>query len=176
MSNPVSERTRQRRRILRAAAGVPVVFTLPSGAVLASTSIMCAENSADEFLLAGQKPKVFESAPDMWMRVRVPKLLMFPEGVGGGNGNDAGRVPGFNYPPGTLSYYKVENDVAVEFTPNQNGANQPDTTEEYYFILANNDGLTGEIALSIADVDNPIAGHSCWNSLKGTSFNSNVII
>lgn len=49
MSMTPSERTRQRRRLLKAATGVPVIFVLPTGAALANSSVdACVQRGLDQ--------------------------------------------------------------------------------------------------------------------------------
>src|SRR5690606_20563225 len=69
MTQSKSERTEQRRRILRAAASAPVILTLPSGAALAATSVTCAQKSQE--LAQTSPPAGVASAPDTWMRFEV---------------------------------------------------------------------------------------------------------
>ncbi len=176
MSNePVSERTRQRRRILRAVAGTPIVLTLPSGAALAAGSLTCdvkSFNAFDPDVVTGFPTD--SGDPSSWMRYKLPKLLMLPDGQGGGNGSN-GRVPGFAL---NGTYYKVEDDVAIEFVPNMNGANGPTSTGEFYYGLVDYNAGSPVLVLDKTTENgiNPIAGASCWNSLTGDQLTSNIII
>ena len=63
-----SEQRSRRRRILKAAASAPVVFTLPSGAALAAGSLTCAEKSANLAVSGAVPVPGVTLAPDIWMR------------------------------------------------------------------------------------------------------------
>ncbi|MGL1832473.1 hypothetical protein ACKVEX_02585 [Rhodocyclaceae bacterium SMB388] len=173
MSNPISERTRQRRRILRVAAGAPIVLTLPSGAALAAASVGCDVKSLNNFNpnnVEGFAPVSGDKSS--WMRIELPKLLM-REGNDGGGPSATGRVPGFLF---NGTYYKVENDAATVFEPNQSGGNAPTATDEFYYALVDYQDGVGFLTLDKNDGNvNPIAGVSCWNSLTGAQLQDNVI-
>jgi hypothetical protein len=48
MSSSISEQTKQRRRILKAAVGAPVIYTLSSGAALAAaSSVSCLDRAGN---------------------------------------------------------------------------------------------------------------------------------
>lgn len=90
MSRVVSEKTEQRRRILRAATAAPVVLTLPSGAALANSSLMCDQNSQARFNWEKGGINNFNTSPDDWMRIKLPEYDIVI------NSGDA-PVKGFQY-------------------------------------------------------------------------------
>ena len=84
MSSPLSERTKQRRRLLKAVAGVPAIVVLPAGAQTAASSVTCVRKGLD----ANTPPRPAEtvSATDQWVRQQVPgsnppeyKLVLDPD-------------------------------------------------------------------------------------------------
>ena len=65
MSSPLSERTKQRRRLLKAAAGIPAIVVLPVGAQTAAGSLTC----VDKGRLENPDPPVdIVATPDVWVR------------------------------------------------------------------------------------------------------------
>lgn len=166
------ERTQQRRRLLRAAASAPVVFTLPTGAVLAATSLSCADKSAERFLSEGA-PGVTTS-PDSWMRFQVPALKIKPQGSGS-------HVSGFEL---NGVYYQPNADGTVAEITNTNGTPTPIAGSNYlllvdYSTYSSTYSSTSSAHLYVypgqTPVSNPIAGASCWSSLTGVLLTTNVI-
>ncbi|MBE2259250.1 MAG: hypothetical protein H6942_14890 [Candidatus Accumulibacter sp.] len=70
MSTTQSERTRQRRRLLKNAAAVPAIFVLPTGAALANTSANACVEKGLRLNNFQPIPRVTDQ-PDQW--VRQPK-------------------------------------------------------------------------------------------------------
>ena len=161
------ERTQQRRRLLRAAASAPVVFTLPTGAVLAATSLSCADRSEARFLSEGA-PGVTTS-PDSWMRFQVQALSIKPQG-------DGPHVSGFEF---NGAYYQPNPDGTVAQITNTNGT--PKQIEGNYLLLVDYSTYSSTSSPHLyvypgqTPVSNPIAGASCWSSLTGVLLTTNVI-
>lgn len=162
------ERTQQRRRLLRAAASAPVVFTLPTGAVLAATSLSCADQSAERFLSEGA-PGVTTS-PDSWMRFQVQALSIKPQGGGP-------HVSGFEF---NGAYYQPNADGTVVQITNTNGTPTQIAGSNYHLLVDYSTySSTSSPHLYVypgqAPVSNPIAGASCWSSLTGVLLTTNII-
>ena len=164
MASTDSEKNIKRRRILKAAASAPVVFTLPTGAALAATSLTCADKSAERASL--ELPAGVTSAPDSWMRFSLPGFRINQPG---------GQFQGFNL-GGT--WYAVNADGTVTpVTPN----GTPQSNGLTYYALVDYDAYSSGQAASMyvyhggTGVVSPIAGASCWNSLTGSALSSNVI-
>lgn len=170
MSSSQSERRERRRRILKGAAGVPVVLTLPSGAAIAATSVNCDANSQTIFRAEGADG--FPTAPDSWMRVRLPKYKIRLQQGG------STRVDGFRFDSGTATrWFRIEGDQAIEVTYDIHKQHLPEEVAgEYYYGLVDYQNGIGELLLNQDDPGiMPIAGCSCWNSLTGSTLTSNVI-
>ena len=82
MSSPLSERTKQRRRLLKAVAGVPAMIVLQAGAQTAASSITCVQKGLD----SNPSPADTVTATDQWVRQEVPgsnppeyKLVLDPD-------------------------------------------------------------------------------------------------
>ena len=67
MSSPLSDRTKQRRRLLKAVAGVPAIVVLPAGAQSAAASVTCITRGVDN----NPAPMDPVDAPDIWVREKV---------------------------------------------------------------------------------------------------------
>ncbi len=162
MSKAVSEKNEQRRRILRAATAAPIVLTLPSGAALANTSLMCDQNSKARFDWEKNSINTFSPAADDWMRVKLQEYQIVV--VSG----DA-PVIGFQY---NGQWYKVESDVAMLIgTPDE-----ATLTGNSIYGLADYNGGNPVVLLDKNSAVSPIAGASCWNSLTGSNHASNVLL
>lgn len=170
MSNPVSERTKQRRRILRAAAGGPIVLTLPSGAAFAATSLSCQVKSA--VMAFDESTAGAVTSADKWVRFEVAAYRINQSG---------GPVDGFKLLfDGNDDWYRVhDNGTVSSVTPNGN----PSATGGYFYLLVDYDayisnGSDPRMFVYRGDpIANPIAGTSCWNSISSTAdeLSSNVI-
>ena len=163
MASTDSEKNIKRRRILKAAASAPVVFTLPMGTALAANSISCAVKSADR--AANETVAGVTTAPDAWMRFSLPGFTINQSG---------GPVSGFNFDG---RWFRVNGDGSVTVvtpngTPRANGVT-------YYALVDYEAYSLGQPASMYVytgtPIDNPIAGASCWNSLEGTALTGNVI-
>jgi hypothetical protein len=166
MSSSKADRARQRRRILQAAVGAPVVLTLPSGAVLAAGSLSCAEKSQER--AATELPAGLTTVPgDTWMRYRLQKYT----------------GAGLNYVVlDTSNWYLV--DEATGAATALSAAPSPLPTavaDTYYYALVNFETYSDtapemlKIYPGTSPVSSPIAGESCWNSLMGTALGSNIL-
>ncbi len=160
-----SEQKHRRRRILKAAASAPVVFTLPSGAALAAASLTCAEKSA-ELAGSGAEPVPgVTTAPDNWMRFSLQGYTINQSG---------GQLQGF-----TLggNWYAVNADgTVVAVVPNGN----PNANGTTYYALVDYESYAAGNAQTMyvylgTPIGSPIAGASCWNSLTGATLTANVI-
>ena len=169
MASTDSEKNIKRRRILKAAASAPVVFTLPTGAALAATSISCAVKSTNRATSTTETVFGVTTEPDDWMRFSLPGVRI----------NQSGRldkVNGFNL-GGTL--YAVNADGTV--TPVTAAVGLPQPNGLTYYALVDYDAYSSGQAASMyvyhggTGVVSPIAGASCWNSLEGTALTDNVI-
>lgn len=160
----------RRRKILKAAAGAPVVFTLPTGAALAAGSLGCDVKSQNR-ATTEQPTGVISStsgtaAADDWMRYKLDGLNITL--------TDDTVVQGFML---DNSYYKVLADGTVELISTFKSAT-PSTA--IYSALVDYDSFKAGNSASMyvyhGDlVASPIAGCSCWNSLNGDSLISNII-
>ena len=77
MSSSLSERTKQRRRLLKAVAGVPAIVVLPAGAQTAATSLTCVDKGVANNPLPPTDPATGQylttTGPDpVWVRERLP--------------------------------------------------------------------------------------------------------
>lgn len=161
MSSPNPDRTQQRRRLLKTAASVPVVLTLPSGAALAAASGMCVENGLTGFTSDVQRVAV---ATDSFVRISLQKYTIKPM-----TGPD---VQGFTY---NSRWYQVTDGLASEVFPKVNGTGPMVSPVEgqFYYALAGYDPSPGGGLTGTPIIDNslngtqPVAGGSCWTSLTG---------
>ena len=163
----------RRRKILKAAAGAPVVFTLSTGAALAAGSLGCDVKSANR--AATETPPVpgvltsDTSTPslDDWMRFSLEGYEL----------NRAGgpKVDGFLLGG---KAYQVNTDGTVTELLDYNGNSKLNgktyTAIVDYSSYAAGDAESMYVYHGVA-VANPIAGASCWNSLNATSLISNII-
>ena len=148
----------QRRALVKAVAAAPVVFTLPSGAALATTSLTCADKSKLQAVPAPANIKTNET--DKWVRYRVQKKKFKVAGSG-----PSSFLFGFEL-NGTLYYgngAQVTGTVTDLTTVNG----------QYYYLLLDYDAYkNGSSVIASAypadnSISNPIAGGSCWASLTG---------
>ena len=177
-----SDKKNQRRRdILKAAAGVPAVFTLPTGAALATTSVTC--------VVKGNTlttPSVVTTSPDTWIRFSVAAISFVRA-----NGN---RVFGFKISNGGSghNYFKVNGTAIPQVNPHGTPTEQAVPGVTNYFLLVDSQDYsdaateTKYIFLGTNNVSGtsniaqPIAGASCWNSVIASpgnikSLTSNLI-
>jgi hypothetical protein len=156
MADVQSELRERRRRLLRAAVGVPAVFTLPSGAALAAASLTCVDRSAESFLQ--RQPPLISTSTDGWVRIKLQKYTIK---VTGGQkiyncfqyGNQWYSLPGMdagNYDPQAVSNMVV-------WSKKKDG--------EFFYGLVNYP--EGSLIVSQGGTINPVAGASCWCSLNG---------
>lgn len=166
------ERVKQRRRVLQAAVGAPVIFTLPSGAALAAASLSCQDKSAQ--LRTSQGAAGVTSATDTWIRYRLPQYSFKAKNLS--THQSLGTVNGFTF---NSKWYIVQNGDAVEVELNGNGSYTA-TGSNYYALVdyskySPTANPTSYVYPSATPVASPVAGASCWNSLLATSLTANVI-
>lgn len=158
MSAPDNTSHEKRRRLIKAAAAAPVVFTLPSGAALAATSSpTCDAKSLTRFNTSSVDAVVSEPG-DGWVRGQFQSWTFRIK-------NQNSNSIGFNH---LGNWYLVSNGSAslVRTEVQTNGTNAPKERQgEYHYVLLNYPDQTNLI-LSASQLDRaPIAGASCWNSL-----------
>jgi hypothetical protein len=161
MSSSNATRTEQRRRILRATVGVPVVYTLSSGAALAQGSLSCAEKSLT--LYQELQSPLFNPVNDQFLRVAL-STFSFKIANPSGSGNI--DVIGFQYPAGTGPWYYIENNQAFAADPKT----PPKATNNVVYGMLNYRDINGVRTLTLeptilASEINPLAGASCATSL-----------
>lgn len=174
MSTSDSDKQKQRRRnILKAATAVPAIFTLPTGAALAQTSLTCVDKSK---VLASQNPPMgATTAADTWVRYSVEKYKI--------QLNNNSKVYGFTL---NNQWYAVTGEANAitnvtltrdtTFTPllktgkyfllvdQSKYQNQPNSPQSFVFLGSEN------------QVTSPVAGNSCWNSVTpNNQINSTVL-
>jgi hypothetical protein len=174
MTHSQSEQQKRRRRgILKAAAGAPVIFTLPAGAQVAAGSLTCIDKQNVLPI-----PEGALSTPDTWIRYRVERV-----------------TAQFTNPDATYDtafllddiWYKVDGNKVSKITGTlqQNSSNPSSvSTPQYYFLLVDQSKYystttdkSSYVYLGQA-IATPVAGTSCWNSITpGTDndINSNVL-
>lgn len=179
MSTSDSDKQKQRRRnILKAATAVPAIFTLPTGAALAQTSLTCVDKSK---VLAAQNPPMgATTAADTWVRFSVAKYKIKLQdsskvfaftlnsqwySVTGATNAIANvtltRDPTYDPRPQTGGYFLLVDQSKYQ--------NQPNSPQSFVFLGSEN------------QVTSPVAGNSCWNSvtpsnqINSTVLNSTVI-
>ncbi|WP_345794497.1 hypothetical protein AAG895_05330 [Thauera sp. JM12B12] len=158
MSAPDNTSHEKRRRLIKAAAAAPVVFTLPSGAALAATSSpTCDAKSLTRFNTSSVDAVVSEPG-DGWVRGRFQSWTFRIK-------SENSSSIGFKH---LGNWYVVSNGSASlvlgeVFT---NGSNAPsERLDQYHYVLLNYPDQTSLVFnASQADIA-PIAGASCWNSL-----------
>jgi hypothetical protein len=165
MSSSNATRAEQRRRILRAAVGVPVVYTLSSGAALAQGSLSCAEKSLT--LYQEQQPALFAATDDEFLRVALPTFSFKIANPSGPGNLD---VIGFQYPAGTWYYIDIQGNQAFAAVPRTTP--KPITNGVVHGLLHYQD-ISGVRTLTLvptilASEINPLAGASCATSLGVT--------
>jgi len=163
-SEPATKPTRQelRRRILRAAAGAPVILTLPSGKALAGSSSCFGK--ADPALDPPEPLKTSEPTdPSDWVYTPVKKLRFTP-GNSENNYWEGYQLDGRYYrvacDGNTACDIRFENAVPDNYTGGPTG--------ECYWLLAEYPSGT-PIPHTTEDFNDYtiIKGDSCWNSLDG---------
>lgn len=172
MSSSQSDRARQRRRIIQAAVGAPVVFTLPSGAALAAASLTCDDKSnlIRNTGIGGTDTALgVEAAPDGWVRYRLQVYEINPSGSGG-------KTNGITFdanPSSSSIWYTVNLSTGAATQVTVNGS--PSLISGlYYYALVDYSAYPSSTASAYvypahAPVGSPIAGGSCWTSLLPTS-------
>lgn len=177
--DPADARREARRRILRAAVGAPVVFTLPSGAALAATSSQCEANAQEmAFTQSASMPDQVTGSPDGWLRYSVQKYLIPQSGA-----NVYGFVLIDRY--NQEAWYKVEGGAAIPVTlmPGSGAGNKPSAVAgQYYYLLVNYEKFQQSSDPAVfADPQetnySPMSG-SCWTSISAgnVSLSSDVTI
>ncbi len=158
-----SSRQETRRRILRAAAGAPVVFTLPSGTALAATSLWCLENSMERASREAFPATVMHEQPNPgdWVRVAVPKLRFQ-------KGGSENIIEGYMI---DYTWHQVAGEAVVD--PESAPWQSRNPTGEYYYLLV--DYSSGNPIPHGSSQGTPIHGTSCWTSLAGLGFPSATI-
>ncbi len=180
MSHIRSEQEKQRRRnIIKGAAGVPLIFTLPNGAALAATSLTCKNKS--QLAATNENPKggVVSAGtnPDKWVRFKTPAYGFKINGT---------NLTGFKLTvSGIDKWYSVALSGAVALvTPPTNGANAPTLISgSFCYLMVDYDKYYNGTSLGPQDfiylgsaLVAPIAGSSCWNSLSGTTNSTGNLI
>ena len=197
MTQSKSERTEQRRRILRAAASAPVILTLPSGAALAATSVTCAQKSQE--LAQTSPPAGVASAPDTWMRFEVDvysfngsvtatSTSAFLDASATSTTATAGSTPQAQkelYFTLGSQWYRVLADGTAEpvalSAANNKSLGDLGASEGKRFVLVDYAAYQAGVSQTLyvyptsSPVINPISGVSCWNSLTGANLTSTVI-
>ncbi|NLF54574.1 MAG: hypothetical protein GX576_09335 [Thauera phenolivorans] len=198
MTQSKSERTEQRRRILRAAASAPVILTLPSGAALAATSVTCAQKSQE--LAQNSPPAGVAAAPDNWMRFKVDvysftgsvsatSTSAFLDASATGSADAvASAAPAAQkelYFTLSSQWYRVLADGTADPVALSAANNKPigelAKPEGERFVLVDYAAYQAGISQTLyvyptsSPVINPISGASCWNSLTGATLTSTVI-
>ena len=163
-----SPRQLARRRILKAAAGAPVVLTVNAGSAQANGSLGCVNDSIDR---ANEvfPATVEETAPDRgdWVRVQVMRRRYEHNGF---NGNGK-YTEGYRIPDTDLGkWYRVsgkgDDDVQVEPHGVESWAEV--VTTDHYYLLA--DYPSGNPIAGGSSTGTPIAGGSCWASMAVLGF------
>jgi hypothetical protein len=186
MSVSKSDRTEQRRRILRGAVSAPVIFTLPSGAALAQVSTSCAAKSQE--LAATENPLGIATGLDKWMRFEVEaysfngsvKVSGFLDATTAGSGTTPANKNDRYFQLNGLWYrYNVADGTAMAVTlstPTPSGTPVgPLYVLVDYAAYSAGTNPTMYVYPARTPVINPIAGASCWNSLTGASLTETVI-
>jgi hypothetical protein len=161
MSSPEQDRAAHRRRLIKAAVGAPVVFTLPSGAALAAASISCVDKPAATEAFSTQPMQTFSSTPsDTWVRFKLDKYSIPVKTAGKKGGSAWTSVNGFKQGE---QWYQVSADgsSAVPVIPGK--APTPVLNESYYGLVEYQDG---SIMLAL-NQDNGVAAisQSCLLSI-----------
>lgn len=174
MSTSDSDKQKQRRRnILKAATAVPAIFTLPTGAALAQTSLTCVDKS--KAFAAQTPPMGVTTAADTWVRFSVAKYKIKLK--------DSSKVLGFSLNNQWYSVTGAANTIAnvslnrdTTYTPVlQTGGyfllvdqskyqNQPNSPQSFVFLGSEN------------QVTSPVAGNSCWNSVTPNKQISSTVL
>lgn len=152
MSAQQLERMARRRRLLKAAAGVPAAYTLTSGVALAaSSSLACIARGAADPATTPLNPPLLSTAPDSWVRARFQVY----------------RWGSNRYIQVNNIWYQLNSDgTATAASPNLN-AIAPVSGEYRYALMDYNTGTVG-IYPEDAVMSQPVAYASCWNSITGT--------
>ena len=169
VSSLQTDRKRERRRVLQAAVGLPVVFTLPSGAALAAVSVSC-DVKGKGIYNPSSVPGV-ASTTDTWMRYRLPQYSIVVSTAGADQTVFGILLNG--------TYYQVNANGSAQSVTPKDGTTPAQTGTDYFSLVdysryPSNDPAS-YIYPGVTTIDTPIAGSSCWNSLLSTSLNSNVI-
>lgn len=168
--SPSEEQKKQRRRgILKAVAGAPVLFTLPTGAAVAAVSITCKDKSA---ALANNNPPpgalASAAGTDKWVRYRVENLTIQTNGNQGATFSNAFKLGGIWYQVIGNTVSNIPGNVP----PGQNGTSF--NPKRYYYLLVDHTKYLNSTTTSPQSfvylgstqlVTAPIAGGSCWNSI-----------
>ena len=168
MSNSNSDKQKQRRRnILKAATGVPVIFTLPTGAALANTSLTCVDKSKT---LANQSPPAgLKTETDTWVRLSVPiyKIRL--------NKPDSTTEEVFAFTLNSQWYRVTAPSTVTNVTSTRDSSyTQVQQTGNYYLLVDQQKYKTSSptspqnyVFLGSENaVTSPVSGGSCWNSIN----------
>lgn len=173
MSTSDSDKQKQRRRnILKAATVAPAVFTLPTGAALAQTSLTCVDKS--KAFAAQTPPMGATTAADTWVRYSVAKYRVKPQ--------NSGKVFGFSL---NSQWYSVTgvNNAIMSITLDTNQAPELQAGQ-YYFLLVDhskyqnlpNSPQSFVFLGSANQVTSPVAGSSCWNSVTPNKLINSTVL
>ena len=170
MSDADNSHSEGRRRLIKSAAAAPIVFTLPTGSVLAATSISCHTKGLARFetttpaVVAGD----VNYTTDGWVRTRLQSYNFRVSGDTGSTRSNGFLLNG--------NYYKVSGATAtlVSIVLN-NGQGPQENSGQYFYVLV--DYPIGNLILDAGEDVTPMAGASCWNSLApGSGIPSDNII
>ncbi len=173
------QKKQHRRGILKAVAGAPLMFTLPTGAAVAATSLTCNEksNSLPTPVGATTSP----GATDTWIRYKVQRKeirLLTPNSKNGPT-----TIVRNAFTLGT-DWYRVNNHSSAVTKVINLDSTYPavDVQNRFYYLLVDHDKYSESaspesfVYLGTAPVLDPVAGTSCWNSVTpGANLTSNIL-
>lgn len=172
MSTSDSDKQKQRRRnILKAATAVPAIFTLPTGAALAQTSLTCVDKS--KAFAAQTPPMGATTAADTWVRYSVAKYKIKLKGgvevLGFTLNSQWYSVTGAanaitNVSLDTISKPVLQTGGYFLLVDQSKYQNQPNSPQSFVFLGSEN------------QVTSPVAGNSCWNSVTPNKQISSTVL
>jgi len=169
------QKKQHRRGILKAVAGAPLIFTLPTGAVVAATSLTCNEKSNNLPTPAGATTSA--STSDTWIRYKVQRKVIRLVT----NGSTTSVRNAFTL--GT-DWYQVDHTTGMVTKVTNLDSTYPavDVQNRFYYLLVDHDKYSESaspesfVYLGTAPVLDPVAGTSCWNSVTpGANLTSNIL-
>ncbi len=176
-SEEEEQKKQHRRGILKAVAGVPVIFTLSAGTNVAAASISCKEKNQ----AALPTPGGVSATSDTWIRYKVQKQSITITNTNNGNVVQANNA----FTLDNIKWYRanVSTHVVNPVNPLRAISNALPVPGQFYYLLVDHSefssGANPENFVYLGtenSASDPVAGGSCWTSLTGITTNTGNVI